>query len=104
MQAIAAPRTVMPSSDRAASEQRLRRAVLAGDERAWRTLYDNAFGPLYAYAHWRCAGLRDLADDIVQETWLIAVRRLRDFDPDQAPFLAWLRGIAANVPRHQLRA
>jgi len=104
MQAIAAPRNDMPSSDRAALEQRLRRAVLAGDERAWQGLYDDAFSPLYAYVHWRCGGLRDLADDIAQETWLVAVRRLRDFDPAQGPFLAWLRGIAANVLRNQLRA
>jgi RNA polymerase sigma-70 factor, ECF subfamily len=101
--AIAAPRNDMSSSDRAALEQGLRRAVLAGDERAWQALYDGAFGPLYAYIHWRCGGLRDLADDIAQETWLVAVRRLRDFDPVRGPFLAWLRGVAANVLRNQLR-
>ena len=37
------------------------------------------------------------ADEVVQETWLVAVRRVRSFDPGQASFLAWLRGIAANV-------
>ena len=84
-------------------ERGLRGAVLAGDERAWRAWYDAAFGPLYAYVLWRCGGLRDLADELVQETWLTAVRRVRDFDPDKASFAAWLRGIAANLLRNHFR-
>jgi RNA polymerase sigma-70 factor (ECF subfamily) len=91
-------------SDRADRERVLRGAVLAGDERAWQTWYDEAYAGLHAYVAWRCAGLRDLADEAVQETWLTAVRRLRSFDPDRAPFAAWLRGIAANVLRNLLRS
>jgi RNA polymerase sigma-70 factor (ECF subfamily) len=87
----------------AADERRLHRAVLRGDARAWQTWYDATFADLDAYVVWRCAGLRDLADDIVQETWLTAVRRIRDFDPQRGRFLPWLRGIAANVIRGQLR-
>jgi RNA polymerase sigma-70 factor (ECF subfamily) len=90
-------------SDRVWREHALRRAVLAGDEHAWQTLYDEAFAGLYAYVGWRCAGLRDRTDEAVQETWLTAVRRLRDFDPDRGSFAGWLRGIAANVLRKQLR-
>jgi RNA polymerase sigma-70 factor (ECF subfamily) len=84
-------------------ERGLHRAVLRGDEKAWRTLYDASFAELDAYVLWRCAGLRDVADDVVQETWLTAVRRIRDFDPNRGRFLAWLRGIAANVLRGQFR-
>jgi RNA polymerase sigma-70 factor (ECF subfamily) len=98
------PGNDMPPCERALSEQRLRQAVLAGDEQAWQALYDGAFAELFAYVHWRCGGCPDLTDDAVQETWLVAVRRLRDFDPEQGPFLAWLRGIAANVIRNLLRA
>lgn len=36
------------------------------------------------------------ADDLFQETWLIAWRRLDDFDKSR-PFGPWLRGIAARV-------
>jgi len=89
----------MPADD----ERRLHRAVLRGDERAWRSLYDACFADLDAYVLWRCAGLRDRADDAVQDTWLTAVRRIADFDPDRGRFLAWLRGIAANVVRAQFR-
>jgi RNA polymerase sigma-70 factor (ECF subfamily) len=90
----------MATDDR---ERELRRGVLAGDEAAWRALYDGAFDPLAGYVAWRCAGLRDLADEVVQETWLVAVRRIRAFDPAAGSFVAWLRGIAANVVRNRLR-
>src|SRR5712692_6675408 len=93
----------MDSSERVWRERGLHAAVLAGDERAWSTLYADAFDGLYAYARWRCAGLHDLADDIVQETWLIAVRRIRSFVPENGSFAGWLRGIAANVVRNHLR-
>jgi RNA polymerase sigma-70 factor (ECF subfamily) len=93
----------MDSGDRLWRERGMLRAVLAGDERAWHTWYDESFAGLYAYACWRCAGLRDLADDVVQETWLTAVRRIRSFDPERGSFAGWLRGIAANVVRNHLR-
>lgn len=88
---------------RAQRERDLRDAVLTGDEQAWRWWYEESFAPLDAYVAWRCGGLRDLADDVLQETWLVAVRRIRDFAPDQGAFLAWLSGIAANVIRARLR-
>ena len=93
----------MQDSDRVWRERGLRSAVLAGDERAWQTWYDASFAGLYRYVCWRCAGLRDVADEVVQETWLTAVRRIGAFDPDKASFAAWLRGIAANVVRNHFR-
>src|SRR5438067_814560 len=93
----------MLSSDRVWRERGLQSAVLAGDEQAWRTWYDESFAALDAYVLWRSGGMRDLADDIVQETWLTAVRRIRSFDPVQAAFVTWLRGIAANLLRNHWR-
>src|SRR5260370_13220359 len=94
----------MQSNERVWREHGLRRAVLAGDEHAWRSWYEQEYAGLYAYVLWRCGGLRDLADDAVQETWLTAVRRVRQFDPARGSFAGWLRGIAANVLRNQLRS
>jgi RNA polymerase sigma-70 factor (ECF subfamily) len=93
----------MEFDERVCHERGLRDAVLAGDERAWRVWYDAAFPALFAYVHWRCASLRDATDEVVQETWLTAVRRLRAFDPKRGTFLDWLRGIAANVLRTRWR-
>ena len=89
--------------ERTEQEQMLRRKVLAGDQTAWRTLYDGAFAALWAYVSWRCAGQRDLAEEMTQETWLVAVRRLADFDPAQASFITWLRGIAAHLLQNAVR-
>ncbi len=93
----------MSASDRVWRERGLRDAVLAGDEQAWRTWYDEAYADLYRYVLWRCGGLRDRADEVVQDTWLTAVRRVRAFDPSASPFAAWLRGIAANLLRNAFR-
>ena len=93
----------MPDADRTAEERRLCREAAAGDVRAWQRLYDSAFDRLFAYVQWRCGGRRDWAEDIVQETWLVAVRKLADFRAEQATFLAWLRGIAAQLLRNYFR-
>jgi RNA polymerase sigma-70 factor (ECF subfamily) len=91
-------------SERLWSERGLRDAVAAGDECAWRTWFELEYAPLESYVLWRCGSLRDLADDVLQETWLTAVRRIRAFNPEAAPFRNWLCGIAANVIRNQLRS
>jgi RNA polymerase sigma-70 factor (ECF subfamily) len=96
-------RTDGTPADRVWRERGLRDAVLAGDPAAWQTLYDDAFEDLYAYVSWRCGGLRDPAEDVVQQTWLTAVRRLADFDPARASFRQWLAGIAAHVLRNHWR-
>lgn len=93
----------MSEADRHWRDRGLHEAVLAGNERAWQTWYDESYASLERYVVWRCGGLRDLADDVIQETWLTAVRRVRDFDSDRATFGAWLRGIAVNVIRNALR-
>ena len=86
------------------TERAVRDAVLRGDAAAWRAWYAEHFDQLAAYARWRCGGLADLADDVTQEAWVTAVRRLRSFDPDKGPFFAWLCGIASNAARNAIRA
>jgi RNA polymerase sigma-70 factor (ECF subfamily) len=93
----------MESSDRLWRERGLREAVLAGDEQAWRQWYDECYDGVYAYVLWRCGGLRDHADELVQETWLTAVRRLGSFDPARGTFAGWVRGIAAGLARNHFR-
>ena len=85
-------------------ERAIRDAVLAGDAEAWRRWYDTHFDRLAAYTRWRCSGLPELADDVLQETWLVAVRRLGSFDPAKGAFFDWLCGIASNAARSAIRA
>src|SRR4051812_50053828 len=90
--------------DQVGRDLRRRAAVLAGDDLAWREWYDDAAPGLRAYVHWRCAGWHDLADEIVQETWLTAVRRVREFDPRRGRFSPLVCGLAAHlVPHHPPR-
>jgi len=91
-------------TDRVWRERGLRDAVAAGDDAAWRAWYEVEYAPLEAYVLWRCGSLRELADDVLQDTWLTAVRRVRQFDPEAGSFHGWLCGIAANVLRNQLRS
>jgi RNA polymerase sigma-70 factor (ECF subfamily) len=93
----------MTAEERVWLEKGLQQAVLAGDEQAWRTWYEQSYPALRAYVLWRCGGLRDHADEVIQETWLTAVRRLSCFAPQTASFAAWLRGIAANLLRNHFR-
>lgn len=89
--------------ERIERERVWREAVLGGDALAWRHGYEEAFAPLSGYIRWRCAGLNDVFEDVLQETWLVAVKSIRKFDPPAGSFLDWLRGIAANLIRNHLR-
>jgi RNA polymerase sigma-70 factor, ECF subfamily len=91
-------------TDRVWRERGLRDAVAAGDDAAWRAWYEAEYAPLEAYVLWRSGGARDLADDVLQDTWLTAVRRVARFDPAAGTFHSWLCGIAANVLRNRLRS
>jgi RNA polymerase sigma-70 factor (ECF subfamily) len=91
-------------TDRVWRERVQRDAVAGGDAAAWAAWYGAEYAPLEGYVLWRCGSGRDLADDVLQETWLTAVRRIRRFDPAAGPFHNWLCGIAANVLRNHLRS
>ena len=78
-------------------ERALREAVLAGDADAWKAFYDENFGPLFAYVHCRTGRRLEDTEEIVQETWLVAVKKIARFDPGRGGFEGWLRGIADNV-------
>lgn len=82
--------------DKSIEEQLLKKCVLQGDDDAWRVFYDRHFDELYRYVRARTAdGAR--AEDVVQEVWLTAIRRMATFEADKAPFGAWLTGIAEKT-------
>src|SRR4051812_30047301 len=85
-------------------ERGLRDAALAGRAEAWHALFDAAYEPVRAYVRWRLGGRADGAEDVIQECWLVAVRKLRSFDPERGGFCPWVRGIAAHVILNHLRA
>jgi RNA polymerase sigma-70 factor (ECF subfamily) len=70
---------------------------------AFLRLYDEYFPRLYNYARYRC-GDAETADDLAAQAFERALAHLKDYDPQRAPFGAWLFGIARNLVNDQLRA
>lgn len=93
----------MDDRQRIGYETGLRAAVLAGDEAAWRAWYDAHAQNLRRYVLWRCGSIADLADDVLQDTWLTAVRRIGEFQPKVSGFRQWINGIAAFTLKNHLR-
>ncbi len=74
----------------------------AGDKTAWDTLVDAYWQRLFGYAL-RATGNAELAQDLVQETFLRIVQRLGRYD-DQGKFEAWLFRILGNLVRDHGRS
>jgi RNA polymerase sigma-70 factor, ECF subfamily len=91
------------SQAREPRERALKVAAIHGDADAWRDLFDSAFDAVANYIRWRCANRAELVEEVQQETWLTAAKRLRTFDPGKGAFAAWVCGVAANVARVAVR-
>jgi len=84
-------------------ERALADAAKRGDEHAWRVLFARHADAAYRYAYVRAGRRRERAEEAVQEAWMIAVRRLGDFDPGRGSFGAWLQGILMRVLANERR-
>src|ERR671929_974020 len=88
------------SGSREESDAELLRLMLAGDEAAFTALYGRRQGGVYRFAL-RMSGSEALAEDVVQETFMVLMREGRSFNPARGSLAAYLYGIARN---HVLRA
>ena len=88
------------SGSREESDAELLRLMLAGDESAFTALYRRRQGAVYRFAL-QMSGSEALAEDVVQETFMVLMREGRNFDPARGSLAAYLYGIARN---HVLRA
>lgn len=93
---------VAPVEDAPLSDASLVAACAIGDSAALGVLYDRHHRGVYAFLS-RLAGTdeRDL-DDLVQGTFLEALRSAKRYRGD-APVHRWLFGIAANLASHHVR-
>jgi RNA polymerase sigma-70 factor (ECF subfamily) len=86
-------------------ESRLVRAMARRDPSAWEAMYERHVGDVYGVVYHLVGGDRDLAEDINQEVWLLAIERFDRFDHGKGAFRDWLLGIARHrVLRHHRRA
>lgn len=76
----------------------LGRRILGGDEGAAEAFFRDHLDGLYEFVHYRVGGDRTLAEDVVQDTMLVALERMAAFD-GRSSLHTWLCGIARNKIR-----
>jgi len=86
-----------------ADEAALVREVAAGSEAALASLYDRHADGVYAAAC-RLTSDRQVAEEVVQETFLALWNRAELFDPTAGSLAAWIHTIARNRTVDRLRA
>ncbi len=99
------PRTAIapaggPEIDRDARE--LLERAMRGDRRAWARLYPTLFDRIFRDVAY-LVGACPVAEEIVQETFAIALKSLDRFD-QRASVVGWLGGIARNLARRHWRS
>ena len=70
-------------------------AIVERDERALAALYDATFGRVYGLVL-RIVGRRELAEEVVEDTFFQVWREAPRFDPSRGRALAWLLGMARS--------
>ncbi len=65
-------------------------------------VYHDSLDAIYAYASRKCAGERALAEDVVQEAWLRAVKEWRRTGLPDSP-QAWLFTVVRNLILNHMR-
>ena len=92
----------MRASERSLGDQELVERVLAGDREAAGELFERHLDGLYEFVHYRLSGDRALVEDVVQDTFLVAIESLASFD-GRSSLHTWLCGIAKNKLRTHRR-
>lgn len=72
------------------------KSYIAGDERAFETLYRRYRKQLYGYLYNLLAGNVTECDEIFEETWIKVIDKLPSYR-DQGKFSAWLFRVARNI-------
>jgi len=73
----------------------LRDRILAGDRDAAGFVFEEHFDALYEFAHYRLGGDRAQAEDVVQDSFVVALDSMKSFDGRSSLF-TWLCGIAKH--------
>lgn len=71
-------------------------AAQNGSERAWQELFERHFDAVYRFCVVLASGRHELAEEVAQQVFVIAARRIHRFDPGRTTFRAWLFGIVKN--------
>jgi RNA polymerase sigma-70 factor (ECF subfamily) len=77
-------------------ELRLVRAMARRDRSAWNAMYERHVRDVFGLVYHLVGGDRDVAEDVNQEVWLLAIERFDRFDSGRGRFRDWLLGIARH--------
>lgn len=86
---------VAPDADGTQSREALLQACASGDRTALHSLYRGTAAQLFGLAL-RLLRRRDLAEEIVQDSFLLVWRNAHAFDPRRGAAMAWLARIVRN--------
>jgi RNA polymerase sigma-70 factor (ECF subfamily) len=78
-------------------------AAVAGDPAAIGRFYDDHVDGLYAFVFYRVGRDAALAEDVVQETFAIALSKRAAYDPGRGSIGSWLTTLSRNVIRDHVR-
>ncbi|MFM8998911.1 MAG: RNA polymerase sigma factor [Actinomycetota bacterium] len=88
--------------DRIREERRIVEGLRAGDEDALRQLYARYGRTVFAVGT-RLLGSREAAEELTQDVFLAAWRKIDRFDPDRGRLSTWIMTIAHNLGIDRLR-
>ncbi|MEM7115578.1 MAG: RNA polymerase sigma factor [Chloroflexota bacterium] len=91
--------TTKPAPD---ETQQLVNRCLAGDDTAYVALYNQCSGMIYRLAYGLLQNKED-AEEVLQDSFEYAFRRLDHFDPRKSAFTTWLYRIAVSRCRNKRR-
>jgi RNA polymerase sigma-70 factor (ECF subfamily) len=82
--------------------QELLKRIAEADESAFLELYNAWQGVVYRFA-WQMTGSSSMAEDIVQDVFLLLIRKKLHFDPAKGTFSSFIYGVARNLSLKSLR-
>jgi len=89
-------------AERTARDRQLRDRIVRGDSGAAEILLGEHLDSLFEFVHYRIGRDRSRVEDVVQETFLVALRDIGSFD-GRSSLHTWLCGIAKNKIRSERR-
>jgi RNA polymerase sigma-70 factor (ECF subfamily) len=78
------------------SDSELLRRMGAGDQEAFRTIYQRCQGPIYRFAL-HMTGNTFLAEDVTQEVFMTLIQERARFEPSRGTLSAYLFGMGRNL-------
>lgn len=88
--------------DAALTDGDLVQRAIAGDRDAFLAIYQRHHPGIFRFAR-AMTGSMAIAEDVVQDVFLVFLRELQRFDPARGSLATYLFAIARNVSRHRLR-